>query len=304
LNVPAGAPRITDSQIDAWREDGYAVVPDVLTGDELAAARENVSRYFPTAEEYARAPERYPHLGASAEAEQIEFPFVGDALNDVTVHPEILSLAERALGTEDIALVISLVWAKYAGARAYEQDLHADFLYGYDLLYPRDDGDYPLLLVFVYYEDVTADLGPTHVVSRRETRDLLLVPNKRTREEAPGLYAHERAVTVPAGSALLLTESTFHRGSALRAPGGARFAHFLGFRAARHAWMGWLSPTLRQYQARDDMDRFIQRASPRQRRLIGIPPPGHEYWNEQTIAGVGARYPAMDMSPYRVAAAT
>jgi hypothetical protein len=50
------------------------------------------------------------------------------------------------------------------------------------------------------------------------------------------------------------------------------------------------------------MQRFIERATPRERCVIGFPPPGDNYWNERTIAGVGARYVGMDMEPYRVAA--
>ena len=40
-------------------------------------------------------------------------------------------------------------------------------------------------------------------------------------------------------------------------------------------------------------------ASVRERDLFGFPPPGHEYWNEQTVHDVGRRYKGMDMEPYR-----
>lgn len=35
------------------------------------------------------------------------------------------------------------------------------------------------------------------------------------------------------------------------------------------------------------------------RELVGFPPIGDPYWDEVTIAGVAARYPGMDMEPYR-----
>ena len=38
--------------------------------------------------------------------------------------------------------------------------------------------------------------------------------------------------------------------------------------------------------------------SPRERELFGWPPAGSDYWNAQTLADVGARYPGMDMAPY------
>ena len=43
----------------------------------------------------------------------------------------------------------------------------------------------------------------------------------------------------------------------------------------------------------------MERATPAERELLGFPPPGHPYWTEETIAGVGARFPQMDMTPYR-----
>jgi hypothetical protein len=39
--------------------------------------------------------------------------------------------------------------------------------------------------------------------------------------------------------------------------------------------------------------------TPRQRDLFGFPPAGSDYWNEQTLRDVQARYKDMDMTPYR-----
>ena len=39
--------------------------------------------------------------------------------------------------------------------------------------------------------------------------------------------------------------------------------------------------------------------SVRERDLFGFPPPGSDYWTPETLAGVQARYPGMDMAPYR-----
>ena len=36
-----------------------------------------------------------------------------------------------------------------------------------------------------------------------------------------------------------------------------------------------------------------------ERDLFGFPKPGDPYWNEQTLADVAARYPGMDLTPYR-----
>jgi hypothetical protein len=47
------------------------------------------------------------------------------------------------------------------------------------------------------------------------------------------------------------------------------------------------------------MQAFVEKTSPRQREVLGFPPPGHEYWNAETIEAVRLRYPKMDMGPYR-----
>ena len=36
-----------------------------------------------------------------------------------------------------------------------------------------------------------------------------------------------------------------------------------------------------------------------ERELLGFPAPGDDYWSEETLAGVAARFPSMDMQPYR-----
>jgi hypothetical protein len=50
---------------------------------------------------------------------------------------------------------------------------------------------------------------------------------------------------------------------------------------------------------REEMERFIIQATPYQREMLGFPPPGHDFWTEETIAGVSARFPGIDMTPYR-----
>ena len=88
--------RITDEHLARWRRHGYVVVPNLLTEAELPAIQANVRRYFPTDEEYRAAPERYPNVGGWR-----ELPFAGDALNDLATHPELVSFAERVIGTKE-----------------------------------------------------------------------------------------------------------------------------------------------------------------------------------------------------------
>ena len=43
---------------------------------------------------------------------------------------------------------------------------------------------------------------------------------------------------------------------------------------------------------------WVEQATLDERELIGFPAPGDDYWTAETLAGVAARFPNMDMSPY------
>ncbi len=289
--------RITDEQAVHWVEHGYVVVPNFLTPDELAAGQANIHLMFPTSEEYAEAPQRYrsPERGLMRN----EFPFPGDALNNIATHPDLIEFAERMLGISDVALTHSTLIGKYAGAGDYDQNMHLDFINN-TLAYPRPEGEMRDVPAILYYSDVTAEHGPTCVVSQQHTHGQVRWPHFRTRAEEPALYAVEQPVVVSAGSILLYTMRTFHRGSAFRAKAGSRYSHHIGYRAAAYRWMG--QKVFQREGGRPEMDRFLQQATPRQREVVGFPPPGHAYWDEETLTGVAARYPKMDMTPYRQAA--
>src|SRR5581483_9204183 len=95
--MTTGTDRISDEHIAHWHEHGWVIVPDFLTPGELKEARENLERYFPSWEEYAAAAERYEAMPFWR-----EFPYVGDALNNITTHPELIAFVEQALGTPDV----------------------------------------------------------------------------------------------------------------------------------------------------------------------------------------------------------
>src|SRR3954453_8671614 len=120
--------RVTAKQQEQLLRDGYAIVPGFLKRDELQAARANMLQYFPSAEELAAAPNRYGFIYDDPEHLQVEFPFSGEALNDISTHREIVSFVQRLLGTADVRLSQAAIWAKYAGVGGdHEQALHLDY---------------------------------------------------------------------------------------------------------------------------------------------------------------------------------
>ncbi|HWL44447.1 MAG TPA: phytanoyl-CoA dioxygenase family protein [Ilumatobacter sp.] len=286
--------RYTDDDIAAWRTHGYVVIEGYLQPAEIERALEGMYRLMPSGDEYEAAPARYAALNT-----MVEFPFWGDELHDLTLLPDTVRLAETLLGTDDIVLDQSLVWGKYPDQPNLEQPIHLD--YGNNtLVYPRSDSTFGKVVMITYLTDVTEDLGPTWILPREhEPEGEYWYPSIRPREMDPRLYEHERPVVASAGSMLVYGIDVFHRGSAFTATTGARMTHHSGWRARDSSWMVW-----RGYAHDGDkpeMQHFLERATPRERNVVGFPPVGHPYWNEHTLAGVAARYPGMDMTPYREA---
>jgi hypothetical protein len=287
--------RVTQLQIGDYLRHGYVIVPGFLSKAEIAAALENLLQYVPTPQELARTPQRYGWIYDEAEHLQTEFPFIGEALNHNSTHPEIMALVEQLLGTRDVLLSQAAMWAKYAGTGNFDQGLHLDYQ-GNTLVVPRDDGDYRQINMILYYSDVTEDLGPTYVVSQERTRELPLWPTHRPRKGNAELYKHERPVLAKVGDLLIFGMRTWHRASDLTADDGARFTHHLVYRAASHAFQGYHQWS--QFGEKPELAAFIERATPRQRDVIGFPRIGHPYWNEESLSAVAKRYPRMDMQPY------
>src|SRR3989337_1903470 len=96
--------RVTQAQIEHLQKHGYAIVPGFLTKDEVAAAMANVLQYVPSSAELAATPQRYAWVYDEAEHLQTEFPFTGEALNNISTHPELIALVEKLLGTREILL--------------------------------------------------------------------------------------------------------------------------------------------------------------------------------------------------------
>jgi hypothetical protein len=90
---------------------------------------------------------------------------------------------------------------------------------------------------------------------------------------------------------------TWHRASAIGADHGVRFSHHMVWRSANHGFQGYHQWS--QMGEKPELQQFIERATPRQREVLGFPPPGHLYWTDETIAAVKLRYPKMDITPYR-----
>jgi hypothetical protein len=282
-----------------WDSAGWGVVEDVIPPDLLGAAREALPAVFPTADEFADQidPDRNAPFFTERGAPHPQFPFEAEALNRVALHDSILDLAEQMLELKDIRLYQASLSAKYANAAPdYEQLLHVDYA-NHTLVVPRTDVGYQHVTMFIHLSDVTPDMAATRVVSREHTTG---IPVERTYlhlKEYAHLYTLEEPACGPAGSVFVYRPDTYHRGVPLASPHGARFTLPVAFKPAGTDWIGYHAFPIRG----EDIawHRFMRHATVRQLTALGFPEPGDAYWTTDTLSGVAARYPSLDMDPWR-----
>jgi hypothetical protein len=287
-----------------WDTAGWCVIEDVIPPSALASAQLAVAEVFPTADDFADDvdPVRNSAFLTEAGGPRPQFPFEHEALNQLALHDVILDLAEQFLTIDDIRLYQAAATAKYSDAAPdYEQLLHVDYA-NHTLVVPRTDVGYQHVTMFIYLSDVTPDTGATRVLSREHTAD---IPVERTYlhlEEYAHLYELEETASGPAGSAFVYRPDVFHRGVPMRAPRSARYLLPVAFKPPATDWIGYHAFPIRA----EDMawHRFMRHATVRQLSALGFPRPGDAYWTTETLDGVAARYPSLDMRPWREARET
>ena len=283
---------ISDDVLAAVRSDGDAVMEGFLAADEVAAARAGLFDEFPQPDDYFAEPQKYRHLVKHQFAGLRLGPFNSWSLTRMAFHPDLIDAAERFCGTTDLELYKIELWGKYSGAVDYDQAHHRDFG-NHSLVVPRRDLRWPQFVTFILLSDVTEQDGPTKVIPRRAGTDVPLIPYTL---ESGRMTDLEVAITGPAGSIFMYTTDVIHRGSAMTGTDRSRFVLLADYAARGHPWMGKMSWP--GQANRPAFATLMANATPRQRDLFGFPPPGHEYWNEQTLRDVAARWPGMAITPY------
>ena len=293
--------RITDAHEAHYREHGYAIVENFCTPNELEGALGNFDEVVPGWVDFAKDPSRpkpeYYNKPYPDQRGIPHFPYQGKALNDLTFHPELHRFAVLMGEGEEMYCEQSHLTYKAMNTKDdFEQAMHLD--YGnHTLAYPPDVPKYWQTAYLYYFTDVTLESGPTAVCSKQHYSERILVPNHHTRESRPEIYDNEVKVTCPAGSLLVYSMRTFHRGTAFTGANRGRLGMFVTYAPKACRWMGIVGWPISA--GKPAFKEWIERASVEERNLLGFPEPGHEYWTDETLDGVGARFSGMDMTPYR-----
>jgi hypothetical protein len=312
--------RHSRAHIEHFEHHGWVLIEGLLRADEIEAAYPGLFEIYPTPEAFhsGAADPRIAvfRADASTSANQgadprfrplqfvglQEFPFANQTLNLLALHPAIIAAAEDAVHTRDVRLYQAETFAKYTGVTQYDQPFHADYT-NHVMLPPKADGRYRQAQMFLYLSDVTKAHGATRIVSRTLTRDVPLMklsfPRARVSPERMAEWEQAAVSAVgPRGSLLIYGSDVVHRGTEMSLPGAGRFFFNLAYRAAGADWVGgnpWPRRGMTHWMP------LVEHCSVRQLEVLGFPPPGHEYWDEQTLRGCAERYPKLDLSPWRSA---
>jgi len=286
---------------DAWETDGWCVIPSVIPADDLAGAQNASARLFPSAEEMDSGVtnERTEPWRTTFDAKWPEFPYRSRSLNRLPFHPAVLDLATSFLGSDDLRLYMSVLTAKYANqSSGYNQLLHADFP-NHSILVPQLDDPYPQLELFIYLTDVSASSGATRMVSRRKTAHIPVEQHTLAYTDFPELYDDPGVAEGPAGSIVAYRPDVYHRSVDVTAPGLRRIMMHVSYRLAEAEWSQYQAWAFKGFST--EWHNFVQASGPTELALLGFPKPGHPYWTADTIRRVNARYPGLDMAPWRAA---
>ncbi len=294
---------VTPEQRRSWTEDGWCVLEEAVSGEDLAAAQNAVAKLFPRADEMASATgdgelERW----RTWDAAWPEFPFRSRALNSLVVSEVMIDLAQDLLGTDDVRLYLAIVTAKYAGQPSeYNQLLHTDFP-NHTLTVPRPEPGYHQMETFIYLNDVGPHNGATRFVSRALTKHIPVEEHTLNYEDFGALYDEPGDASAPAGSIVVYRPDVYHRSVDFSDPGQARFMVHVSYKPAAMEWGGYQAWPFKGFSV--EWHNFVQQSTPRQLIALGFPAPGHPFWTDDTLAGVGRRYPELDLTPWRDARAS
>ena len=278
----------SDEFLTRWQRVGFVILPRWLTAEELSASLDELGLVLPSAEEFHDDADPERNARFRDEFGGItNFPFASTELSLLAVHPRLIDLAEHLMGATGLRAYSIEAWAKYTGAADYDQPHHRDYL-NHTLLVPSPTDRAAQVEMFVYLVDVSPDLGPPAYLPSGATAALPALRNWYPRDGggadpdhpdwiapngSPELYAGEVLAAGPAGTVVAYRIETFHRGTALTAPRGARYTLHVSLRRPDADWIGrrgWPEAANSTEWAG-----FVRRASPRQLGLFGFPPPGH-----------------------------
>jgi hypothetical protein len=137
------------------------------------------------------------------------------------------------------------------------------------------------------------------MVSRTRTADIPVEQHTLSYAEYPDLYDDDGIAEGTAGTVVAYRPDVYHRSVDLTEPGHRRIMMHAAYRLAAAEWSQYQAWAFKGFSP--EWHNFVQASGPTELALLGFPKPGHAYWTEDSIQRVNARYPGLDMTPWRAA---
>lgn len=293
-----------DAAAARWRADGWVLLDGLIDEATMAIVADELAGLDvpPVSGPTRRADQAgRPRFRAEQFDGTHLFPLPSaPTLNRLVAHPEVIDFAARAIGSDDLRLYQSRLWSKHGDHTDYEQPLHRDL--NHSLVSARSEPGWWHLECFLYLSDVDEGNGAPRLVPASSIEAAGVTPTSERRsverDEQPELYDLEVSAPARRGSLLAYRSDVWHRGTDIDR-GRERHVLVVAYRPAAADWIGFdAHPPLVD---NPDFKAFVAGSGPDELGLFGVPRPGHPFWTPETVDGMAAIYPGLDLGPWRTA---
>ncbi|MFT5090304.1 MAG: ectoine hydroxylase-related dioxygenase (phytanoyl-CoA dioxygenase family) [Candidatus Latescibacterota bacterium] len=274
---------LSDAHIDELDGEGFIVVPDFISGEQLKTLQAAQRRVLPTWEKIRDDPPQ----DQAGHSQLACFPHEEMELYKAAMDAESIAFARKWLKTEAIHMRVGCLIARYpghaGGGTGFDDSaLHIDN--GNNSLLPMSESlrEFGQIGFWIHLEDVDEDQAPLRLIAKKHGRDM--------RQCVP--------LVCKAGTLCIFTNSTWHSASAYVREDGQRFTWGYAFGRADHYWEGFRHYT-HLGKGAPVFQQFIGGLTAQQRELWRFPPAGHAYYTEQTLKLLEEQYPGWNSDEYR-----
>ena len=227
-----------------------------------------------------------------------EFPFPGSgALNRLCVHPAIVDFAERALDSTDLR---ALPGAHRREVHRRDELRATDAHRSEPLVAPRCRAGLRGGTSRHSSTSPTSTRAPRRPTSSRAATPKAETPacGESCRTKIPSCTRpNDRRPACGVRCSRTATTSSTAASTSPRPCGARVHPRASAFKLASCDWIGYSAPQSRSTSP--DWVAFAEGCTPRELELFGFPPPGHPIWTAELLDATAARYPKLDLGPWR-----
>jgi len=275
--------RLTDDHLEELDREGFIIVPNFISGDQLTRLQAAQRRVLPTWDQIQQDPPQDQRGSSMLQC----FPHEEMDLYQAAMDEESIAFARKWLKTDEIHTRVGCLIARYPGHKAGgtghdNSNLHIDN--GNNSLLPMSDElrEFGQIGFWIHLEDVDEDQAPLRLIPKRYGKDMTkCVP-----------------LVCRAGTLCIFTNFTWHSATAYTREEGQRFTFGYSFGRADHYWEGFKHYT-HLGKGAAVFQEFIGGLTAKQRELWRFPAAGHPYYTELTLALLEEQYPGWNSDEYR-----